>query len=66
VRWHRNDDRVGIDVVQRLDAIVVKLGVDPVRALHVGDDPVHDEQAARKAGLHFAPAPLAAAVEQLA
>ena len=43
-----------------------RLGVDPVRALHVGDDPVHDEQAARKAGLHFAPAPLAAAVEQLA
>jgi FMN phosphatase YigB (HAD superfamily) len=42
-----------------------RLGVDPARALHVGDHPVYDEQAARGAGMHFAPAPLSAAVEQL-
>lgn len=43
-----------------------RLGVDPARALHVGDHPVYDEQAAREAGMHYAPAPLAAAVEKLA
>ena len=42
-----------------------RLGVDAARALHVGDHPVYDEQAARDAGMHFAPAPLAAAVEAL-
>jgi HAD superfamily hydrolase (TIGR01509 family) len=34
-----------------------ELGVDPARALHVGDDAV-DEAAAASAGMHFAPAPL--------
>ena len=43
-----------------------RLGVDAARALHVGDHPVYDEQAAREAGMRFAPAPLAAAVETLA
>ena len=43
-----------------------RLGVDPARALHVGDHSIHDEQAARKAGMHFAPAPIAAAVKRLA
>jgi FMN phosphatase YigB (HAD superfamily) len=42
-----------------------RLGVAPARALHVGDHPVYDEQAAREAGMHFAPAPLTAAVEKL-
>ena len=40
------------------------LGVEPARALHVGDDP-SDEEAARTAGVHFAPAPLPAAVAAL-
>ena len=35
-----------------------RLGVPAQRALHVGDSP-EDEQGARAAGLHFAPAPLA-------
>ncbi len=43
-----------------------RLGVDPARALHIGDHPVYDEQAARAAGMHFAPAPLIAAVAKLA
>lgn len=34
-----------------------RLGVEPSRALHVGDSP-EDEQGARAAGLRFAPAPL--------
>jgi putative hydrolase of the HAD superfamily len=41
------------------------LGVRPERALHIGDSD-SDEQGARAAGMHFAPAPLAAAVEALA
>jgi putative hydrolase of the HAD superfamily len=40
------------------------LGVRPDRALHVGDC-VADADGARAAGMHFAPAPLAAAVESL-
>jgi HAD superfamily hydrolase (TIGR01509 family) len=43
-----------------------RLGVAPARALHVGDHPMYDEQAAREAGMHVAPAPLTAAVELLA
>ena len=42
-----------------------RLGVNPARALHVGDHPVYDEQAAREAGMQFASAPLATAVEKL-
>ena len=38
-----------------------KLGVEPSRALHIGDDEV-DEQAARAAGMRFAPAPVQDAV----
>jgi putative hydrolase of the HAD superfamily len=41
-----------------------ELGVLPERTLHVGDEHV-DEEGARAAGLAFAPAPLAAAVEGL-
>ena len=41
------------------------LGVRPERALHVGDSEA-DEQGARAAGMHFAPAPLDQAVEALA
>jgi HAD superfamily hydrolase (TIGR01509 family) len=40
------------------------LGVRPERALHVGDSE-SDETGARAAGMRFAPAPLAAAVEAL-
>jgi HAD superfamily hydrolase (TIGR01509 family) len=36
-----------------------RLGVEPERALHVGDSPA-DEQGARSAGMRFAPAPLEA------
>jgi phosphoglycolate phosphatase-like HAD superfamily hydrolase len=39
--------------------------VSPLRALHIGDEP-SDEEAARAAGVHFAPAPLAEAVASLA
>jgi HAD superfamily hydrolase (TIGR01509 family) len=41
------------------------LRVSPERALHVGDSD-SDEQGARAAGMHFAPAPLAQAVGRLA
>jgi len=41
-----------------------ELGVDPARALYVGDSDA-DEQAARAAGMQFAPAPLADAVAAL-
>jgi HAD superfamily hydrolase (TIGR01509 family) len=41
-----------------------RLGVRPARALHVGDEQA-DEEAARAAGVHFVPAPLAAAVDAL-
>jgi HAD superfamily hydrolase (TIGR01509 family) len=40
------------------------LAVRPERTLHVGDSEA-DEAGARAAGMHFAPAPLAAAVEAL-
>jgi putative hydrolase of the HAD superfamily len=39
-----------------------RLGVEPGRALHVGDEP-EDEQGAAAAGMRFAPAPLATAFE---
>ncbi len=39
-----------------------ELGVEPGRAVHVGDEPL-DEEGARAAGLAFAPAPLATAFE---
>jgi HAD superfamily hydrolase (TIGR01509 family) len=42
-----------------------QLEVEPGRALHIGDDEV-DEVAARAAGMHFLPAPLADAVATLA
>lgn len=35
-----------------------RLGVDPARALHVGDLPADDERGAAAAGMRFAPAPL--------
>jgi HAD superfamily hydrolase (TIGR01509 family) len=37
-----------------------RLGVEPARALHVGDEP-EDEKGAAAAGMRFAPAPLATA-----
>jgi HAD superfamily hydrolase (TIGR01509 family) len=40
------------------------LRVEPGRALHIGDEP-GDEEAARAAGVHFAPAPLQNAVATL-
>ncbi len=43
---------------------LVVLEVDAERALHIGDDTV-DEQAARVAGMHFAPAPVPDAVASL-
>ena len=39
-----------------------RLGVEPARALHVGDEP-EDEEGARAAGMRFAHAPLATAFE---
>jgi putative hydrolase of the HAD superfamily len=39
-----------------------RLGAEPARALHVGDEPV-DEEGARSTGMRFAPAPLATAFE---
>lgn len=39
-----------------------RLGVEPARALHVGDEPI-DEEGALAAGMRFAPAPLATAFE---
>ena len=39
-----------------------RLGVEPARALHVGDSDA-DELGAQRAGLRFAPAPLAAVVD---
>jgi len=41
-----------------------RLGVEPGRALHVGDEP-EDEEGARAAGMRFAHAPLATAFEGL-
>ena len=43
---------------------LARLGVDPWRALHVGDDEV-DRAGARAAGLSFEPAPLATLPERL-
>jgi HAD superfamily hydrolase (TIGR01509 family) len=43
---------------------LAELGVEPERALHIGDDEV-DELAAAAAGVHFAPAPLVDAVAAL-
>jgi FMN phosphatase YigB (HAD superfamily) len=40
------------------------LGVDPARALHVGDDEA-DAAGAAAAGMHFAPAPITAALKGL-
>src|SRR5712692_5237912 len=40
-----------------LHVALERLGADPARAVHVGDEDV-DEQAARAAGMRFAPAPL--------
>jgi HAD superfamily hydrolase (TIGR01509 family) len=48
-------------LLQALD----RLGVEPARALHIGDDEV-DEQAAAAAGVHFAQAPVTDAVASLA
>ena len=42
-----------------------RLGVQPERALHIGDSD-SDETGASAAGMHFAPAPLARALEALA
>jgi HAD superfamily hydrolase (TIGR01493 family) len=41
---------------------LARLGVQPDRALHVGDSPA-DKEGARAAGMSFAPAPLAGVVE---
>ena len=41
---------------------LAQLGVEPGRALHIGDEP-SDEQGAAAAGMRFAPAPIAAAFE---
>jgi len=38
-----------------------RLGVEPHRAVHVGDHPAHDEVGARGVGMRFLPAPLATA-----
>lgn len=43
-------------------AALERLGVEPARALHVGDDIV-DERGAAAAGMRFAPAPLASLLE---
>jgi FMN phosphatase YigB (HAD superfamily) len=47
-------------ILRALDA----LRVEPARALHIGDE-AGDEEAARAAGVHFAPAPLEEAVAML-
>jgi putative hydrolase of the HAD superfamily len=44
-------------------AALDRLGVEPARALHIGDH-AKDEEGAAAAGMHFAPAPLAEAVQQ--
>jgi HAD superfamily hydrolase (TIGR01509 family) len=44
---------------------LTQLGVDPVRALHIGDESA-DEEAARAAGMRFAPAPVPEAVATIA
>jgi putative hydrolase of the HAD superfamily len=42
-----------------------QLGVEPDRAVHVGDNPPHDEVGAHAAGMRFEPAPLPDAVGHL-
>jgi HAD superfamily hydrolase (TIGR01509 family) len=44
--------------------VLAQLGVDPRRALHIGDDAV-DEHAAGAAGMHFRPTPVPSAVATL-
>jgi HAD superfamily hydrolase (TIGR01509 family) len=44
-------------------AALDRLGVEPARALHIGDHP-RDEEGAAAAGMHFAPAPLDEAVQR--
>jgi FMN phosphatase YigB (HAD superfamily) len=44
-------------------AALDRLGVEPARALHIGDHP-KDEEGAAAAGMHFAPAPLEEAVQR--
>jgi phosphoglycolate phosphatase len=44
---------------------LASIGVDPARALHIGDSE-SDERAARVAGMQFAPAPADAVVATLA
>jgi HAD superfamily hydrolase (TIGR01509 family) len=46
-------------------AALGRLGVDPARAVHVGDHAPDDEVGARAAGMRFEPAPLPAAVDRL-
>jgi HAD superfamily hydrolase (TIGR01509 family) len=43
-------------------AALSRLGVEPARALHIGDH-ARDEEGAAAAGMHFAPAPLDEAVQ---
>jgi len=47
-----------------LHRALAELSVDPGRALYIGDAD-DDERAARAAGMHFAPAPVPAAVDRL-
>jgi HAD superfamily hydrolase (TIGR01509 family) len=47
-----------------LERALAALGVEPERAVHVGDEPA-DEEAAAAAGMHYLPAPLAGAVAGL-
>jgi putative hydrolase of the HAD superfamily len=44
-------------------AALDRLGVEPARALHIGDHP-KDREGAAAAGMHFAPAPLDEAVQR--
>jgi HAD superfamily hydrolase (TIGR01549 family) len=46
-------------------AALEQLGVEPARAVHVGDYPPHDEVGALAAGMRFEPAPLPAAADRL-
>ena len=46
-------------------AALEQLRAEPIRSLHVGDEDT-DERAAHAAGMHFRPAPLAAALETIA
>lgn len=41
-----------------------RLGVEPHRALHVGDHRPHDEEGARAAGMRFEPTPLREAIDR--